>query len=346
MAISDVEVFGGGIFGLSIAYSLARSGTKVRVIERKSVGSGSSGGCVGALAPHAPENWNSIKQFQLEALVAAEEWWTEVGECSGVDPHYSRCGRLVALPDDNALELAKRRSEGALRHWQHRGSYSIEEASGKWLPVSKSGHVVRDTLSARINPVRALECLVKAVRSLGGIVDEGTAEPRRAPVAVLATGHRGLEDLSRQLGYHVGGGQKGQAALVRHDAGGEPQIFADGLYIVPHEDGTTAIGSTSERDFDKPNETDMELDRLVERARRIVPALDDAPVVRRWAGVRPRATTRKPILGFHPLDRTCIVANGGFKIGIGIAPRVGECISELILSGTRTFPEEFLPGFE
>ena len=51
---SAVTVIGAGVFGLSCAWECLRRGARVRVIEAAHVGAGSSGGTVGALAPHAP----------------------------------------------------------------------------------------------------------------------------------------------------------------------------------------------------------------------------------------------------------------------------------------------------
>ncbi|MEO0930773.1 MAG: FAD-dependent oxidoreductase, partial [Pseudomonadota bacterium] len=72
MATVDVTVMGAGIFGLSVAYTCARRGARVRVIDPYGVASGSSGGLVGALAPHVPENWNEKKAFQFDSLIMAQ----------------------------------------------------------------------------------------------------------------------------------------------------------------------------------------------------------------------------------------------------------------------------------
>ena len=61
VAMDDVTIRGAGIFGLSIAWECARRGAKVTVVDPQGVAAGSSGGIVGALAPHVPENWNSKK---------------------------------------------------------------------------------------------------------------------------------------------------------------------------------------------------------------------------------------------------------------------------------------------
>ena len=98
----------------------------------------------------------------------------------------------------------------------------------------------------------------------------------------------------------MGNGVKGQAALLRYPAPDAPQLFADALHIVPHTDGTVAIGSTSERAFHNPDDTDTQLDAVIARATAAFPMLRDAPVIARWAGVRPRAKSRAPMLGAYP----------------------------------------------
>jgi glycine/D-amino acid oxidase-like deaminating enzyme len=159
---------------------------------------------------------------------------------------------------------------------------------------------------------------------------------------IHASGSHGLQELNRDLGKVVGSSIKGQAALLRHDAGPDaPQIFADGLHVVPHADGTTAIGSTSERDFTDPTATDAQLDAIIERARALMPELGAAPVIDRWAGLRPRSRSRAPMLGPHPLRPGCFIANGGFKIGFGMAPKIAETMADLVLENCDEVPDDF-----
>ncbi|MDP5364989.1 MAG: FAD-dependent oxidoreductase, partial [Paracoccaceae bacterium] len=67
MAMADVTVLGAGIFGLSVAWACVQRGARVRVIDPHGPGAGSSGGIVGALAPHVPEQWNDKKAFQFDS---------------------------------------------------------------------------------------------------------------------------------------------------------------------------------------------------------------------------------------------------------------------------------------
>ena len=343
MAMVDVTVRGAGIFGLSIAWACARRGARVRVIDPYGPGAGSSGGLVGALAPHVPENWNAKKAFQFESLIMAEPFWADVEATGGVPSGYGRTGRLQPIADDRALELARAREATAAELWQGKARWQVrpEFDLKPWVPPSPTGYVIHDTLSARMHPRRACAALAAALRTLG--VEIATEGADRGQV-LHATGAAGLDELTAHFGKVVGGAVKGQAALLRFDAGsGTPQIFADSVHIVPHADGTLAIGSTSEREFDDPKATDTQLDVVIERAVAAMPVLHGAAVIERWAGLRPRAKSRAPMLGAHPLHAGQFIANGGFKIGFGMAPKVSEAMADLLLEGRDEIPQDFRP---
>ncbi|MFT3690509.1 NAD(P)/FAD-dependent oxidoreductase [Paenirhodobacter sp.] len=334
-----ITVRGGGIFGLACAWSCARRGARVTVIEPRRVGAGASGGTVGALAPHVPEQWNPKKQFQLESLLMAPAFWAEVAERGG-DPGYARTGRIQPIADAEHLALAQRRAETARDHWGDAALWRVAAAAEFALaPVTATGLVVHDTLTARAAPRAACAALARAITALGG---EIVAEAPDEGAVIHATGWEGLAALG------AGNGVKGQSALLRFSAAQAPQIYAESVHIVPHADGTVAIGSTSEREF-TGLETDGQLDALIEKARALCPALKGAEVVDRWAGVRPRARSRAPMLGEWPGRPGHFIANGGFKIGFGMAPKVGAVMADLVLDGRDAVPEGFrvadnLPG--
>lgn len=339
MASVDVTIRGAGIFGLSIAWACLQRGARVRVIETAHPGAGSSGGLVGALSPHVPEAWNAKKAFQLDSLFMAADWWAGVEAASNLPSGYARLGRLQPLPDDRAVEAARRREAEAATLWQGRAVWQVIPATGaEWEPATPSGWLVHDTLSARLSPRMGLASLTQALTAQGAELILGEAEDTGA--IIHATGIAGLTELSRAFASPLGSGVKGQALSLRHDARDQPQLFVDGLHIVPHADGTIAIGSTSETTWIHDG-TDTQLDALHAKAIAAVPALARSEVTARWAGIRPKSASRAPVLGAWPGRPGHFIANGGFKIGFGMAPKVAEVIADLILDGRDTIPPDF-----
>lgn len=331
----DLTVRGAGVFGLAVAWEAARRGARVRVVDPRGPGAGASGGVVGALAPHAPEGWTDAKAFQLQGLLAAPAFWAGVEAAGGRTTGYARTGRIQPLPDAAALERAQARANGAAALWPAPVRWDVTGDPPPDAPPSASGQWVVDTLSARLSPAATIAALTAAIRAARG---EVVSDAPDHGAVLHATGWEGLRDAG------LGGGVKGQAVVLAHAAPLAPQIYADGLHIVFHADGTTAVGSTSERDWTDPTATDSQAVALVARARAILPALAHAPVLRTWAGVRPRTPSRQPVLGPWPGRPGHFLANGGFKIGFGLAPAVATVMADLILDGRDTIPAVFRPA--
>lgn len=335
MSTVDLTVRGAGVFGLAVAWEAARQGARVRVVDPRGPGAGASGGVVGALAPHAPEGWTDAKAFQLAGLLSAPAFWSGIEAAGGQTTGYARTGRVQPLPDAAAVTRAQARADGAAALWPAPFRWAVTGDPPPDAPPSPTGLWVVDTLSARLSPAATVAALTAAIRATGGKV---VPEAPDAGAVLHATGWEGLREAGR------GGGVKGQAVVLDHAAPDAPQIYADGLHIVFHADGTTAVGSTSERDWTDPTATDAQADGLLDRARAILPGLAKAPVLRRWAGVRPRTPSRQPILGPWPGRPGHFLANGGFKIGFGLAPVVAAVMVGLILGGQDGIPAPFHTG--
>ncbi len=340
MATADVTILGAGVFGLSIAFCCSLRGARVRVIDPAGVAAGASGGFVGALAPHTPDLWLPKKQFQLESLLYSRSFWPEVEANSNMMTGFSNHGRLQPINEERLVALALSRISDAEQNWGDKAKWEVVSANqvGDWAPPSVTGQLIYDTLSAHIHPLKATYALARAVENLGGVITPAGA---RQGIIIDARGWQGLIDISETLKQEVGNGVKGQAALLDFYSPGKPQLFSDGLHIVPHLDGTVGIGSTSERYFKSPTNTDEQLDDLIAKAKKLFPVLKDAPVISRWAGVRPRAFTRAPMLGQHPVNQDWFIANGGFKIGFGMAPKIGQVMADLVLDGVDNIPNDF-----
>lgn len=349
--MTHVTVHGAGILGLACSFALLERGARVTLRDPHGIGAGASGGIVGALAPHTPENWNPKKAFQFASLLAAGPFWQRVRRIGGRDPGYARSGRVQPIADAHALDLARARTATAAELWGAHAVWQVVRSAdaplpAEWRPESPTGWLIHDTLSGRLHPAQACAALAAAVAALGGRILTGV--DCAAPVApgrqLWATGWQGLADLSEGRPRPVGAPIKGQAALLAPATPlpkDLPQLFVGGLYVIPHAGGSVAIGATTERDYTDAHTTDAALDPLIDAARTACPALRDATVSARWAGLRPRARSRAPMLGQWPDRPGHFVANGGFKIGFGMAPGIATCMADLILDGRDRIPDGF-----
>ncbi len=361
--MADVVVIGAGIFGLSVAYALKHAGATVEVLDAEGIGSGASGGVVGALCPHAPTRWRPFKQFQLDALVALPRRIEEIEAASGLGTGYAQTGRVTPLASERDRTRAEAEALGAREIWGADLGFDIlDEVPAAWSHwVSDSAAAagfVHETLSARVDPRAYVTALARAV----GTVREGVHVTRilapgdgvassqgdiSADHIVIAAGWQSWDLLGELALGLCGQPVKGQAAVLGCDAGKVPLIYNDGLYAIPHGAGRVAIGSTSEKMFEgSGTDTDGQLDAVIEKARRAVPALREAPVLARWAGLRPKPPGREPVVGPLPDRPDILLATGGFKISFGIAHAIGDAVAAEITGNPAPIPlpETFDPA--
>ncbi len=337
-----ITVIGAGVYGLSCALALLKDGHSVRVLEKGRVGLGASGGLVGALSPHVPEDWNIRKQFQLGALVSAEKHWAEVEALSGKQSGYGRVGRYIPLGDAYEAEKAKSRCAGAGRLWPNGFDWhvlpDVPQISAKAAPYG----VVHETLSARISPRFACAALAVAVENCGGEIIENHPVGTLEGVNVIAAGIGSEALLAPFLGEGKIKGVKGQAALLSGGLpAGSPVIYGNGVYIIPHANGTVAVGATSENKYLTADSTDALLDAVLAKAFAIVPALASVSIIERHAGLRPRAPKPEAMLG--QLDTHTFVATGGFKTGLGNAHVIAAALVQLVRGETPDIPKDLSP---
>ncbi|MEM7213380.1 MAG: FAD-dependent oxidoreductase [Pseudomonadota bacterium] len=360
---SDILIVGAGIFGLSVAWAAKRRGLSVRVLEAEHVGAGASGGIVGALTPHAPSRWRPLMAFQFDALVQLEAHIAELESFTDVQVGYARSGRLTPLATEKALAAAQRDVAAVDDTWGKRAEFEVLEdvpsqLTGWIRPEAAPFGLVRDTISARVDPRAYLQALAFALPET--VLEGETVTQVDAPAKAVVT-HSGrfqadfivltagwqVWSLARQV-VSIAQGQpvKGQAAMFAVSAEHLPLIYQNGLYVIPHSDGRVAVGSTSEKVFEDPFRTDGKLDEVIDRAREMSSVLKNAPVVEHWAGLRPKPPGREPIVGPLTSDGCIWIAAGGFKISFGIAHAVADAIVEQILgeNAARSLPHSFDPG--
>lgn len=368
-ASTDLVIIGGGIMGLWAAVKAERLGIRTVLVDSGKLGRATSGGLLGALMPHMPDKWNDKKQFQFDALLSLEDEVAQIEAETGLSCGYRRTGRLIPLPKSHLGAIAFRHSEDATTHWDQGGRrfhwhVADQTPHPGWPDASFCGAgIVHDTFAARVSPRKLTEALaaslqagrhVTVVEGLAASSIDGTSgrvefvdgTSIAFGACIVAAGHRAfplIEALSGPLPQAIGQPVKGQAALLRAGADPDlPLLYLNGLYLVPHDNGDIALGSTSEETFDEPFSTDHQLEDLVERARMLVPSLGNAPVVERWAGLRPKAIDRDPMVGPHPDHANVIALTGGFKVSFGVAHLLAEAALDAVSGRIMPVPASFL----
>ncbi len=332
------------------------------LVDKGEIGQGASYGLLGALLPHMSERWNEKKEFQFNALKNLSKVKEELEEEVGISIGYDRCGRVVPLGTENLRERHLVRSQEAetLWHGAETGYYHkvFDDTNlHGWINVDlcPEGYAF-DNFSARANPRAYCEAAKASVLKRGGqVLENRTVEAIEdlvdgarvtldngdvieAGVVVMAAGFRSFPMIEKLTGMsELGQGVKGQALIAKvGQEPGLPILYDRSVYVVPHDGGVCAIGSTSEEVWDDEHSTDSRCDEIWAKALNLCPMLENAQILTRWAGVRPKAAKRDPMVGFLPGSKSLFAATGGFKIGFGIAHAIAEVSRERIAGVTPT----------
>ncbi|MDF2233285.1 FAD-dependent oxidoreductase [Albimonas sp. CAU 1670] len=350
----DVLVAGGGAFGLWTALACLRRGLRVAVADAGRIGtSGASATPTGALAPHQPGKPTPLKTLQARALAGLPEALATLEAETGRHVGHARHGRLTVLPDAPARERAEARLPGMRAAMGEACAVlSPGDWAAEWLEAPAA---LFDPLTGRIDGARLLLALRAACEARGARMLDGealadpaprpegfalTSGPLRAGRLALATGAAAFGAAGLP-----GGPEHGQAARLAFRAPeGAPVLMARGLWVVPHADGTVGVGATAEKGRADLG-VDAQLDDVIARARALCPALRTAPVLSRWAGLRPRAASRDPVVGPLPDRPGVVVAGGGQRLGLALAAACGEAAAGFLADDPpQDWAEAFLPA--
>ena len=359
----DLAVIGGGVVGLWCAYLGAKAGLKIALFEANTIASGASGGLLGALMPHMPTQWYEKKQFQFEALIDLEPFAQQLEAESGIDCGYARVGRILPLSlPEHEIEAQQKCDAAAIQWARPNRNYEMRTVKKPTHPnwphedVMPHGATI-DNFSARINPRGVTSALLRCISDKVDILENSPVELQAdkslkmpdgghiiARDIIVTAGLNSFDLLQPFVPSLSGRPIKGQAAML--DTKLDPQlpvVHQAGVYLIVHNDGRTAVGSTSEREFEDGHTTDHLLEEVIEKARRICPLVGNAPVVERWASLRMQPYGRDPLVGPVPEHEGLHICTGGFKITFGIAHRMAAAVLAPIIGNPAL---EMPPSFQ
>jgi glycine/D-amino acid oxidase-like deaminating enzyme/nitrite reductase/ring-hydroxylating ferredoxin subunit len=190
---TNVVIVGGGISGLSIAYSLIQSGQKVVVIEDGNIGSGETGRTTAHLVTALDDRYYHLEsvfgedetRLIAESQEAAIDFIERTVKAHSIDCDFERLdGYLFLHPTDKPDSLASE-----LKALLRAGVEAVE------LPVTpglnESSPCIKFYDQAQFHPLKYLKGLCEAIVKMGGQIFTGThADKIDSSGVVTSGGHK------------------------------------------------------------------------------------------------------------------------------------------------------------
>ncbi len=351
-SISDITFVGGGITALLSARLFSLAGANVTIIDRQEIGKESSWAGGGILLPLYP--WrqpDAISQLLIPSIAAYPELAQTLIESTGIDPEYIVSGLLMTqLADiDKAL------------HWCHKHSInpspvSIEQQNdfllnNQSLYLDKIAQVRNPCLLKSLKQdllqrgVKIVEhCAIEKISITNQQITQIASVSETFPVnSVVITAGAWSGHLWRQIfpdskDMHVDVFPvKGQMLIFDTPVDTlDTMVLENDRYLIPRRDGKILCGSTVEyADFDKTT-SEQAQQSLVAFARQLFPALESAPVLHHWAGLRPGTQHGIPYIDKHPEINNLAISAGHFRNGFAMGPASAQLLYEMMTNQATT----------
>ena len=350
MSDLDTIVIGGGVVGLSIAYGLAKSGERVRLLDEGDDAFRAARGNFGLV-------WVQGKgadkpPYALWTIGSSKLWPAfseELNRRTGVDLQLSQRGGLLLALDDAELQarfdlMGKLAGDlaavGVAYPFEILGANALRELCP---------HVGPDVVGAcftpldgHVSPLRLLRSLTEALTLLGGELKTGqhveTIEHRGgafhvgtggathvAPKLVLAAG-LGNAELAPMVGLSAPVEPlRGQVLITERV---EPFLDLPTGSVRQTGDGGVQIGESHEEVGLDTGTTTSELSRIANRAQRMFPLLASVNIVRTWGALRVMTPDG------HPIYQASTACPGAFVVtchsGITLAAQHAGPIADWI----------------
>lgn len=363
---ADLVVVGGGVMGLSCAWTVAQGGLSVTVVDPGDARSRATWAAGGMLAPlgEAPEP-GPFLELALGSLALFPDFAARVEAASGRSVGLHLNGKLLtAATDGDAQRLAKRRdwlqADGHAVRWLDGGQVralepALSAQTRVGLLLEGNGRVDNRSLHAGLaeaadrTGVIRVRGRVTALRSSHGRVEGveligGGFLP--APAVLVAAGAWSgtISGLPRPLPVQPVKGQMLALSAIARPL--TRVVTSPEAYLIPRETEqgpVVVVGATSEdAGFDLTVEPEGQ-EALLRGAVNLVPSLVDAPVVERWSGLRPGTTDDLPVLGPDPDLSGLFFATGHYRNGILLAPATARALAGWIAGDAPKGMAPFAP---
>ena len=362
---ADAVIIGGGVMGCSIACNLALTAAdhgirRILVLERDTLGSGSTGRSSAAIRMHystvvnAEMAWRSLQIFR------------NFGDIIGGECGYTRTGYLVFAGADEVDafrgNVAMQQSVGVITDIISKTDaadlapgFAVDDAAGiAYEPYSghadASGTALAYAARARAEGVTIrLQCPVAAVETSGDgsrveAVHTAAGERISTRIAVVATGPwtaqfmaaQGLEVPLVATRHEVLHFRRPADAVPYHPGGAD---ISNRIYFRPEGQDLTLVGNGNHSDVVEDPEIFAQraspafIEDVWQRLARRIPAMVDAELAMGYAGLYTNTPDSHPIMD-RVADIDGLYLCSGFSgHGFKLSPMVGVLMAELIGHG-------------
>ncbi len=354
----DVLIVGGGVVGLSMAWELAQSGTKVCIVDRGEFGREASWAGAGMVPPGpTKEHWHRATTMEQLAGLSQQlhqPWSDSLQEKTGIDTGYRICGSLrLANTADEEILLRKQ-----AERWKALGvdCQELDTLQLGELEPALADHADQFTTAfavpgeSQIRNPRHLRALVAACRLAKVDLRPATAvcqfqiSGERVAVAMTAEGPIVADKFCLTAGCWTGElvqslglslpirPIRGQIALLEGSPGLIRRNIYVGLrYLAPRDDGRILVGSTMEdAGFVKQN-TVAGTAELLHFAEKFGRPFAQLPLATCWSGLRPATADGLPYLGRLPELENAWIAAGHARSGLQLSSATAVVMRSLML---------------
>jgi glycine oxidase len=354
--MTDIIIIGGGVIGLMTARELIKSGARVLILERQTVGHESSWAGGGILSPLYP--WRTaepIIQLWLQSHAEYPKLTEVLQRRTGIDPEWRRSGLLIADCENKHLAEAWCESHKVAYERPDLVQFRALEPSVRFTPSSP---IFLPEIAQVRNP-RLLRALQSELLADGAQILEHHAVTEIATNGTNITHVSTGDKIYSADKYVITAGAwsgmmsdrffpsphvnvepvRGQMIVFSAEPGLINHMILDqGHYLIPRKDGKILAGSTLEyAGFDK-SVTETARSELMEFAYTVLPALRTHTIEKHWAGLRPGSPTGIPYIGQHPAVQNLYFNCGHFRNGFAMAPASARLLVDLLLARTPEIP--------
>ncbi|GGA80692.1 NAD(P)/FAD-dependent oxidoreductase [Ornithinibacillus halotolerans] len=344
-------VVGAGILGATTAYKLAKSGTKVLIIDKQGIGQATEA-AAGVICPWLSQRRNKAwYHLAKNGARIYPELIKELEEDGITETGYAQVGAISLHQDEGKILAMKERALKRREDAPEIGEITIlnPEETRNLVPIIAEGYAaVHISGAGRVDGSLFRNALIRAAEKHGAKFIEGEAILSPTGQAVTVNGETyeadkiiaacgaWMNEFLAPLGIDFQStGQKGQLIhlqLQNMDSSTWPvMIPPTSQSIVPFENHFV-VGATHEDDVGFDHRiTAGGVHTILTKAIEVFPELANSTFLGAKVGFRPFTPGYLPVIGELPANEQILVANGLGSSGLTTGPFVGIQLAKLAL---------------